>query len=98
MLLLLATIASPVTTSLCTESGAYCVRPLTGNLCTDSPGFCDIIDKTNLNTRLRMHMWGPIAFLLLFCFGYGYMGTMSLLQTSGARRLTSFWRPAAKTS
>jgi cellulose synthase/poly-beta-1,6-N-acetylglucosamine synthase-like glycosyltransferase len=47
---------------------------------------------------LRMHMWGPIAFLLLFCFGYGYMGTMSLLQTSGARRLTSFWRPAAKTS
>ncbi len=47
---------------------------------------------------LRMHMWGPIAFLMLFCFGYGYMGTMSLLQTSGARRLTSFWRPAAKTS
>jgi cellulose synthase/poly-beta-1,6-N-acetylglucosamine synthase-like glycosyltransferase len=47
---------------------------------------------------LRMHMWGPIAFLLLFCFGYGYMGTMSLLQTAGARRLTSFWRPAAKTS
>src|SRR5258708_33367470 len=47
--LLLATIASPVTNSLCTESGAYCVRPLTGNLCTDSPGFCDIIDKTALN-------------------------------------------------
>jgi cellulose synthase/poly-beta-1,6-N-acetylglucosamine synthase-like glycosyltransferase len=47
---------------------------------------------------LRMHMWGPIAFLMLFCFGYGYMGTMSLLQTSGARRLTSLWRPAAKTS
>jgi cellulose synthase/poly-beta-1,6-N-acetylglucosamine synthase-like glycosyltransferase len=47
---------------------------------------------------LRMHMWGPIAFLMLFCFGYGYMGTMSLLQTAGARRLTSFWRPAAKIS
>jgi cellulose synthase/poly-beta-1,6-N-acetylglucosamine synthase-like glycosyltransferase len=47
---------------------------------------------------VRMHMWGPIAFLMLFCFGYGYMGTMSLLQTSGARRLTSFWRPAAKIS
>ncbi len=47
---------------------------------------------------LRMHMWGPIAFLMLFCFGYGYMGTMSLLQTTGARRLTSFWRPATKTS
>ena len=47
---------------------------------------------------LRMHMWGPIAFLLLFCFGYGYMGTMSLLQTAGGRRLASFWRPAAKAS
>src|SRR5256885_6017436 len=23
---------------------------------------------------VRMHMWGPIAFLLLFCFGYGDMG------------------------
>jgi cellulose synthase/poly-beta-1,6-N-acetylglucosamine synthase-like glycosyltransferase len=41
---------------------------------------------------LRMHMWGPIAFLLLFCFGYGYMGTMSLLQTAGGRRLSSAWR------
>src|SRR5207253_9941448 len=40
----------------------------------------------------KMHMWGPIAFLLLFCFGYGYMGTMSLLQTAGGRRLTSVWR------
>jgi cellulose synthase/poly-beta-1,6-N-acetylglucosamine synthase-like glycosyltransferase len=47
---------------------------------------------------VRMHMWGPIAFLMLFCFGYGYMGTMSLLQTSGARRLTSLWRPAPKIS
>lgn len=35
---------------------------------------------------VRMHMWGPIAFLLLFCFGYGYMGTMSLLQTVGMNR------------
>src|SRR5712664_1293945 len=47
---------------------------------------------------VRMHMWGPIAFLLLFCFGYGYMGTMSLLQTAGGRRLASFGRPAPKTS
>jgi hypothetical protein len=39
-----------------------------------------------------MHMWGPIAFLLLFCFGYGYMGTMSLLQTAGGKRLASGWR------
>jgi cellulose synthase/poly-beta-1,6-N-acetylglucosamine synthase-like glycosyltransferase len=32
-------------------------------------------------------MWGTIPFLSLFCFGYGYMGLMSLLQTAGARRL-----------
>ena len=35
---------------------------------------------------VRMHMWGPIVFLLLFFFGYGYMGTMSLLQTVGLNR------------
>lgn len=34
----------------------------------------------------RMEMWGTIPFLSLFCFGYGYMGLMSLLQTSGVRR------------
>ena len=44
---------------------------------------------------LRMHMFGPIAFLLLFCFGYGYMGTMSLLQTAGGKRLSSVWQPAS---
>ena len=41
---------------------------------------------------IRMHMWGPIAFLMLFCFGYGYMGILSLLQTAGGKRLDSFWR------
>jgi cellulose synthase/poly-beta-1,6-N-acetylglucosamine synthase-like glycosyltransferase len=41
---------------------------------------------------IRMHMWGPIFFLLLFCFGYGYMGVMSLLQTAGGKRLNSVWR------
>jgi cellulose synthase/poly-beta-1,6-N-acetylglucosamine synthase-like glycosyltransferase len=30
----------------------------------------------------RMHMWGTIPFLFLFCFGFGYMGMMSLLQTA----------------
>src|SRR5438128_6234491 len=44
---------------------------------------------------VRMHMWGPIAFLLLFCFGYGYMGTMSLLQTLGGRRSAAGLRPAS---
>jgi hypothetical protein len=39
-----------------------------------------------------MHMWGPIFFLLLFCFGYGYMGVMSLLQTAGANRLNAVKR------
>jgi len=38
---------------------------------------------------IRMHMWGPIVFLLLFCFGYGYMGTMSLLQSLGGSRRAS---------
>jgi cellulose synthase/poly-beta-1,6-N-acetylglucosamine synthase-like glycosyltransferase len=33
----------------------------------------------------RMGMWGTIPFLSLFCFGYGYMGVMSLMQTSGKR-------------
>jgi cellulose synthase/poly-beta-1,6-N-acetylglucosamine synthase-like glycosyltransferase len=41
---------------------------------------------------LRMHMWGPIFFLLLFCFGYGYMGILSLLQTAGGKRLDAVWR------
>jgi len=41
---------------------------------------------------IRMHMWGPIAFLLLFCFGYGYMGTLSLLQTARGKWLAAGWR------
>lgn len=41
----------------------------------------------------RMHMWGTIPFLLLFFFGYGYMGTMSLLQTASGKRFQSLWRP-----
>ena len=51
MSLMLATNVSPLTSSLCIESGAYCVRPLTGNLCIDSPGFCDLIDKTTTSAR-----------------------------------------------
>ncbi len=43
----------------------------------------------------RMEMWGTIPFLSLFCFGYGYMGVMSLLQTASARRLRDLFRPAA---
>ncbi len=43
----------------------------------------------------RMEMWGTIPFLSLFCFGYGYMGVMSLLQTSGVRRWLEALRPVA---
>lgn len=44
----------------------------------------------------RMHMYGTIPFLLLFFFGYGYMGAMSVLQTTGGkRRWQNWWRPAA---
>ena len=43
----------------------------------------------------RMELWGTIPFLCLFFFGYGYMGVMSLLQSAGAGRLRSLWRPLA---
>jgi cellulose synthase/poly-beta-1,6-N-acetylglucosamine synthase-like glycosyltransferase len=42
---------------------------------------------------VRLHMWGTIPFLCLFCFGFGYMGIMSVLQTASGRRLTALWRP-----
>jgi cellulose synthase/poly-beta-1,6-N-acetylglucosamine synthase-like glycosyltransferase len=41
----------------------------------------------------RLHMWGTIPFLLLFFFGFGYMGLMSLLQTASGKRFRSLWRP-----
>ncbi len=36
---------------------------------------------------VHMALWGTIPFLALFLFGYAYMGTMSLLQSAGGRRL-----------
>jgi cellulose synthase/poly-beta-1,6-N-acetylglucosamine synthase-like glycosyltransferase len=47
---------------------------------------------------VHMSMWGTIPFLCLFLFGYGYMGTMSLLQTASGQRLQSLWRPLATKS
>jgi cellulose synthase/poly-beta-1,6-N-acetylglucosamine synthase-like glycosyltransferase len=47
---------------------------------------------------IRMSMWGTVPFLFLFFFGFGYMGTMSLLQSIGGGRLASLWRPATKPS
>jgi hypothetical protein len=43
----------------------------------------------------HMCMWGTIPFLSLFCFGYGYTGLMSLLQTAGFRRRPDAPQPAA---
>jgi len=34
---------------------------------------------------IRFSLWGTIPFLSLFCFGYGYMGLMSLLQSVGGQ-------------
>jgi hypothetical protein len=47
---------------------------------------------------VRMQLWGTIPFLSLFFFGYGYMGLMSLLQTTTGNRLQSLWRPLAPTN
>lgn len=41
----------------------------------------------------HFQMWGTIPFLSLFFFGFGYMGTMSILQTTSGKRLLSLWRP-----
>ncbi len=35
---------------------------------------------------VRFSLWGTIPFLSLFCFGYGYMGMMSILQSIGGRK------------
>ncbi len=44
-----------------------------------------------ISYAIRMEMWGSIPFLLLFFFGYGYMGVMSLVQTTGLKNLF-IWR------
>jgi cellulose synthase/poly-beta-1,6-N-acetylglucosamine synthase-like glycosyltransferase len=41
----------------------------------------------------RLHMWGTIPFLMLFFFGFGYMGVMSVLQTASGKRIAALWRP-----
>jgi cellulose synthase/poly-beta-1,6-N-acetylglucosamine synthase-like glycosyltransferase len=41
----------------------------------------------------RLHMWGTIPFLLLFFFGFGYMGVMSILQAASGKRISTLWRP-----
>ncbi|HEX8475782.1 MAG TPA: glycosyltransferase family 2 protein [Pyrinomonadaceae bacterium] len=43
----------------------------------------------------HMSLWGTIPFLSLFCFGYAYIGTMSLLQTMNIKSLQDLWHPFA---
>jgi hypothetical protein len=44
---------------------------------------------------VRFSLWGTIPFLSLFCFGYGYMGLMSIMQAVGFSGWHSLWRPFA---
>jgi len=46
----------------------------------------------------HMHMWGTVPFLLLFFFGFGYMGVMSFVQSFSGGRLASLWKPVTKPS
>jgi len=46
----------------------------------------------------RLHMWGTIPFLVLFFFGFAYMGVMSLLQTASGKRFAALWRPVEDVS
>jgi cellulose synthase/poly-beta-1,6-N-acetylglucosamine synthase-like glycosyltransferase len=43
----------------------------------------------------RFRLWGTIPFLSLFCFGYGYMGVMSIMQSFGGRRTKGLPGPVA---
>jgi hypothetical protein len=44
---------------------------------------------------VRFRLWGTIPFLSLFCFGYGYMGVMSIMQSFGGRRTKALPGPVA---
>ena len=46
----------------------------------------------------HMRMWGTVPFLLLFFFGFGYMGVMSLVQSFSGGRLAALWKPLTKPS
>jgi cellulose synthase/poly-beta-1,6-N-acetylglucosamine synthase-like glycosyltransferase len=47
---------------------------------------------------IHMRMWGTVPFLLLFFFGFGYMGVMSFVQSFSGGRLASLWKPITKPS
>src|SRR5258708_36182273 len=108
MLSMLATTVTPLTSSLCTESGAYCVRPLTGDLCIDSPGYCDWLYKTGFASPIRhgaSHVYtqaittniSPLYQLDLFDWTVLiiYFGILTVLAIYGVYRVKQvidFWR------
>jgi cellulose synthase/poly-beta-1,6-N-acetylglucosamine synthase-like glycosyltransferase len=47
---------------------------------------------------INLRMWGTVPFLLLFFFGFGYMGVMSFVQSLSGGRLASLWKPVTKPS
>ncbi|MEP6570518.1 MAG: glycosyltransferase [Acidobacteriota bacterium] len=47
---------------------------------------------------IHLHMWGTVPFLMLFFFGFGYMGVMSFVQSFNGGRLAALWKPVTKPS
>ncbi len=47
---------------------------------------------------INLRMWGTVPFLLLFFFGFGYMGVMSFVQSFSGGRLAALWKPVTKPS
>ena len=90
MSLLLATIASPLPSSLCTESGAYCVRPLTGYLCTDSPTFCDTLIKTSANIS-PLYQLDAFDWTVLVLY-FGILTVLAIYGVYRVKQVIDFWR------
>jgi cellulose synthase/poly-beta-1,6-N-acetylglucosamine synthase-like glycosyltransferase len=90
MLAMLATNVSPLTSSLCIESGAYCVRPLTGNLCIDSPGFCDLIDKTSANIS-PLYQLDAFDWTVLIIY-FGILTVLAIYGIYRVKQVIDFWR------
>lgn len=87
---MLATNVSPLTSSLCIESGAYCVRPLTGNLCIDSPGFCDLIDKTSANIS-PLYQLDAFDWTVLIIY-FGILTVLAIYGIYRVKQVIDFWR------
>ncbi|HEX7530024.1 MAG TPA: cellulose synthase family protein, partial [Pyrinomonadaceae bacterium] len=90
MLAMLATNVSPLTSSLCIESGAYCVRPLTGDLCIDSPGFCNWYDKTvaNISPLYQLDAFDWTVLIIYF----GILTVLAIYGIYRVKQVIDFWR------